>query len=77
MKNIKKKPTYTARWKDTRKIIYKNRPLGNLFGELPLGSWINLRESDERRTKDMSDEEWWDGVEFIVPSGRKIVIRKD
>jgi len=76
-KNKKKQPTYTARYKDTGEIIYKNEPLGNLFGKLPLGSGINLKETDERRTKAMSDEEWWDGVEFITPSGREIIVKKD
>jgi hypothetical protein len=39
---------YTARWDRTGKIVYASRPKGNLFGELPLGSWpIKLGDDPE------------------------------
>lgn len=68
MKTKLKKATYTATYDATGKVIYKNRPNGNLWGELPLGarpvSWPPTGDA-------------WDGAKFILASDRTITVRRD
>lgn len=59
--------TYTAKWDRTGKTIFENRPKGNLFGELPLGSWPKVLGKQEDPI---------DGAVFELGS-ETITIKKD
>lgn len=59
--------TYTAKWDRTGKTIFESRPKGNLFGELPLGSWPKVLGKQEDPI---------DGAVFELGS-ETITIKKD
>ena len=60
-------PTFTATGNDG-KVWYAKQPHGNLMGQLPLGA---------RPTSWGSGDEPWDGAQFILGSGRTIVVTMD
>lgn len=63
-------PTYTARWSDTRRVIYLSQPHGNLFGHLPLGTMpLALGSPDPNADQ-------WDGAIFAC-EGRRIEVKRD
>lgn len=71
--------TYTARYeggKDDGRVIYARRPVGNLIGELPLGSGPI---SDPKQSLDRQDGgDVWDHAVFMTAeSRRRIVITAD
>jgi hypothetical protein len=66
-KRTSKKPTYTATYDDGG-VIYKNRPSGNLIGELPFSA---------KPTHFPVTGDPFDGARFETGSGRTITIRLD
>jgi hypothetical protein len=71
---MKKPSTFTAKWTDTNKVVYRNKPHGNLFGMLPYGSMPS--KFPGRLADDTGEWDEWDGAEFVC-EGRTIKIEKD
>lgn len=74
MKPTGKEPTYTAT-NNEGKIVYANRPNGNLIGELPLGAYINESDQGTLNRKDGGDP--FEEAKFYLPSGRTVTIKRD
>ncbi len=70
----KSKPTYTATRNDG-KVIYANQPHGNLFGQLPLGVYMDKDDLGAMSRTDGGDP--WDGAKFHLEGERTITVRRD